>query len=86
MSVGTPFVEAVHRASAECSDRIFVRQSLALLALEDLRQRQRNKAPAQREAEQTERRPALEARGELWQRPSLKTSLGDILAAKGKRL
>jgi len=61
MSVGTPFVEAVHRASAECSDRIFVRQSLALLALEDLHQRQCNKAPAQQEAEEGRRRAALEA-------------------------
>jgi len=82
MQAGVTFTNAVSQAAMECSLRIFDRQLQALQALEDMRERQRDKARAKREAEQAERRSELEVRGELGQRPSLKTSLGDLLAAR----
>ena len=85
MLEGTPFVDAVDQASRECVSRLFDRKLMALTALENMRQHQREDSLAQREAEETERRAKLEARATLGQRPSLKASFGDLLAARSRR-
>jgi len=85
MLTGVPFVDAVDQASRECVSRLFDRKLQALQTLDELRTRQRDEGRAQREAEEAERRSKLEARATLGQRPSLKTSLGDLLAARKLR-
>jgi hypothetical protein len=85
MIAGTPFVDAVDQASRECVERLFERKIAAITALGEMRARQRNEAHAARQAEEVERRSKLEARATLGQRPSLKTSFGDLIAAKRVR-
>lgn len=82
MLEGVPFIEAVEQASKECAVRLFERRVAALQTYEEMRQRQREEGRTQRDAEEAERRSKLEARATLGQRPSLKTSLGDLIAAK----
>jgi hypothetical protein len=82
MIEGVVFVEAVLQASRECGARILERQLRAIQDLEAMRRRQRDETAAKREAEETERRSRLEGRATLGQRPSLKASLGDLLAAR----
>ena len=84
MLTGVGFQAAVLQASQECSQRILDRELQALIVLQDYRDRQRDEARAKREAEDAERRSKLEARATLGQRPSLKVSFGDLLAAKGR--
>jgi type I site-specific restriction endonuclease len=82
MRSGIGFVEAVMLAAGECSQRIFDRELRALQELEAYREQQRDEARAKRETEEAERRSKLEARATLGQKPTLKTSLGDLLAAR----
>jgi hypothetical protein len=85
MIAGTPFVDAVDQASRECVERLFERKIAAITALGEMRARQRDEAHAARQAEEAERRSKLEARATLGQRPSLKTSLGDLIAARSRK-
>jgi hypothetical protein len=84
MLTGVSFVDAVELASRECVQRLFERRVAAFAVYEDMRQKQRDEAHASRVTEEAERRSKLEARATLGQRPSLKTSLGDLLAAKAR--
>jgi hypothetical protein len=85
MLTGLPFVEAVDLASTECVKRLFGRRVAAFVVEEDRRQHRRDENIVKQEAEQAERRAKLEARATLGQRPSLKTSLGDLIAARRAR-
>ena len=69
MLTGVTFVNAVDQAAQECSKRIYDR-----VLLQEMRDRQRSEA-----------RAAYEAQATLGQRPTLKTSLGDLLAARVRK-
>jgi len=86
MLSGVGFVEAVTKAAEECSLRIIERKVAAFEAERRHFEERREEARAKREADQAERRAELEARATLGQRPTLKTTLGAILAARGGRL
>jgi len=85
MQLGVAFLDAVRQAAEECSERILDREIQALQRLQEERDRRRSEARARQEAERAEQRGALEACGELGQRSTLKTSLEDLLAARGRK-
>lgn len=83
------FVDVVERAALECTARVLdreaAREEAYLVALEADRDRRRDER-RRRDAETHEvQRAELRARATPAQRPTLKTTLGDLLAAKGKQ-
>lgn len=82
MAIGMLREMALTVASAECIDRIKDRTILRVLDEEDAAADRRK---AQSASRQQEARAGLQAKAVEGQRPTLKTSLGDLLAARGKK-
>lgn len=79
VAVGMPRTMAITLASAECVDRIKDRAILRLLEEEDAAKDQRR---ARSQERHQEARASLTAKAVEGQRPTLKTSLGDLIARK----
>jgi hypothetical protein len=86
-------VDAIELAAYECAERLKQRamratlQELAAAArAEARRDEQRVRQRAEREAADAEQRAEMALRGAPAQRPTLRTSLGDLLTAKGGSL
>ena len=82
MHTGVPFVDAAELASRECAQRVLERETDYLERLEANRVSGHERRRQEREAEAAERRASLEARATPGMQPSLRASLGDLLAAK----
>jgi hypothetical protein len=85
MKVGFAFVNAADIAARECTQRVLDREEKAIVAWQDERDGRHDERVAMAKAEYEERRAELNARATLAQRPSLQTTLGDLLNARGKR-
>lgn len=88
MHAGLPFAEAVELAARECSLRVVEQSEKRQRAFEEavwemarLRSEERVKREA---AERKQRNEQLEAQACQAQAPTLKATLGDLIAAKGR--
>jgi hypothetical protein len=88
MQEGVPFARAVEIAAHLCTERILEREMeralRAFQALERERERQRKEREKRDAADHADHRAVLEAKATLAQRPTLKATLGDLLAMKRK--
>ncbi len=86
MHEGTPLVEAIQKAAMECTQRIlrreFEQETRFIVALEEERERRREERQKQQAAEHEKLRAELQAKATPGQQPTLKVTLGDMLARR----
>jgi len=82
----TTFVQAVQQAALECTQRIlqreFAQEARYIAALEEERNRRHEERRKQQAEEHEKLRAELQAKATPGQRPTLKVTLGDLLARR----
>lgn len=85
MATGLSLPDAIKLAARECSQRVVDRAIRRIIVLDNERDRFQEERRKKHETEEAARRAEMTARATPAQRPTLKVSLGDLLAKRKER-